>query len=180
MRRFRAAQSQAALEQYSIVTTLTVPVMITAVEGRLDLRATVVVLAYREGADWQTEPMWQRRAKAGECSVTLWIRPDPAQIYGDLVATATTDANGEVAISTTIPNGQASIDVIHLATNATVVRWFTVSGGAVDVGSLTEQQVTNYGSSMPVTFNQAQMGQPAAQAYDSMPRVRWTGRGWDV
>lgn len=180
MRRFRAAQSQAALEQYSIVTTITVPVRITVVEGLLTLKATVIVLGYKEGTDWKTEPLWTRKAKAGECSVSLWSRPDPAYIYGDLIATANTNASGEVAISATCPDGSVSIDVIHLASNATFVKQFDVLNGVVDVASLRDLGVTNYGTPMPATFEQARMGQPAAQAYDSMPRVRWTGRGWDV
>lgn len=181
MKRFRAAQAaQATLEQYSIVTTITVPVMVTVAEGLLTLKATVTVLGYKEGTDWQTEPLWTRRAKAGECSVSLWSRPDPAYIYGTLIGTANTNASGEVTISATCPDGSVSIDVIHLASNATFVKQFDVLNGVVDVASLRDLGVTNYGSPMPVTFEQARMGQPAAQAYPNRPRVQWTGRGWSV
>lgn len=120
--------------------------------------ATVVVRAYREGTDWQTQPMWTRRAKLGECEVSLWFGFPmvPAPIVID---SRTTNSIGVAHLSYDLLtySGVGQVWVKHLASGAIVRTTFQVEGGTYVEGTLSALEVLDYGSMMPGTFNQARL-----------------------
>lgn len=127
----------------------------------LTVDATVVVRAYREGTDWQTQLMWTRRAKLGECEVALlrWLYRAPV-----VVASQITNGAGNARISFDLGgySGPGFIWVKHLTSGAMVGMNFEIEGGAYVEGTLSDLEVLNWGSTMPATFNQPQLPALAA------------------
>lgn len=132
--------------------------------------ATIMVRAYREGTDWQTQQVWQRRAKSGECEVMLlrWLYVTPV-----VVASQITNGAGNARISYDLGgySGTGFIWVKHLGSGAMVGTDFKVEGGAYVEGTLSSPEVLSWGSVMPATFQQARLS-TTLSATPSRLRIR--------